>query len=394
MIFALLLVVLLLTSFLPSALAFQGGDKESEDSECTDGESADPRSTDNESTDLGSTDDGCDDDCDSNDDSEGNNAGCADAESTDDGCDDGCDGNNNSNNGNNCKDNDDECTGDNNDGKDDESNVNNNETDDSVADGDETNESEEDVDEGSGGNFEVWAGCENGDSDRTNNGAENCMSVEGTVMLAAASSVSVVAPIMGITTQPTATGHELWNLLPEKLRKLLKLLLRRSPLFFFFGGILERLTSSDVLKNQTRERIYEYITKHPGTHLRGIMQAVNIGPNEAQYHLYVLERFRLVKSERFGKFLVYHHVNGERTATESRIRFALRHRIPQEIVMFLTKHPGAHESKVARALGVYNNTIRYHTNRLKEVGIVDRVKENGHTKLFLSKQFVNYLVPS
>ncbi len=66
------------------------------------------------------------------------------------------------------------------------------------------------------------------------------------------------------------------------------------------------LRETNVLKNSRRHRIYDFIRAHEGANLGQITKALRIIDSSADYHLHMLERFGLVKSERDGRCKHYY----------------------------------------------------------------------------------------
>lgn len=67
----------------------------------------------------------------------------------------------------------------------------------------------------------------------------------------------------------------------------------------------ERLQNTNILSNERRRKIFEYIQSNPGAYLREIMRENCLSPNWTKYHLNVLEIYGYIKSKRCGRNIVY-----------------------------------------------------------------------------------------
>lgn len=69
---------------------------------------------------------------------------------------------------------------------------------------------------------------------------------------------------------------------------------------------MERATAQSVepvqIQGTNRIRILNFIQANPGTHLRKVKKELNLAMGVIQYHLYRLERERLIVSVRHGLY--------------------------------------------------------------------------------------------
>jgi len=93
------------------------------------------------------------------------------------------------------------------------------------------------------------------------------------------------------------------------------------------------------LELESRRRIYEYLAANPGVHLRRIGQALGMSTGMLSYHLGVMEKLGLLKSEtarhrrRYYPALVYRE-------DQRRILALLRERVPRRVLVDLATHGG------------------------------------------------------
>ena len=70
------------------------------------------------------------------------------------------------------------------------------------------------------------------------------------------------------------------------------------------------VTAQNVLENDARRELYEYIKTNPGTHLRATAAALGLSTTNALWHLRKLEQSNLVNSKRLEGYKVFYPVEG------------------------------------------------------------------------------------
>ncbi|MHB8702513.1 MAG: winged helix-turn-helix transcriptional regulator [Nitrososphaerales archaeon] len=124
----------------------------------------------------------------------------------------------------------------------------------------------------------------------------------------------------------------------------------------------------------TRLMIYNYISDHPGTHLREIGRALELGMGDLQYNLYVLEKQAMITSTKRGlrKFVFPAGVFGDK---QSAILSALSTETQRQILIFLARDPNLTRSQVTSLTGLTSATITWHMKRLLELGLIERFRD-------------------
>jgi len=125
------------------------------------------------------------------------------------------------------------------------------------------------------------------------------------------------------------------------------------------------------LELESRKRIYEYLTANPGVHLRRIGQALGMSTGMLSYHLGVLEREELVKSEAARHRRRYFLAQAYRP--EQRLVVALlRERVPRRVLIELATHGERTFADLLAATGVTKSTLSYHLAKVVASGVVVR----------------------
>ena len=145
------------------------------------------------------------------------------------------------------------------------------------------------------------------------------------------------------------------------------------------------VNSGNVLENDARKQIFEYIQAHPGVHLRAAATALDLSTTNVLWHLRKLEDANLVTSKKFEGYKVFYPVEGgvetKRRAIASSV---LRNDNAFQILQYVSTNPSAHQREIARALGVNHGTIRWHLRKLEEAELVRPLKKEHTTHYYVS----------
>ncbi len=154
---------------------------------------------------------------------------------------------------------------------------------------------------------------------------------------------------------------------------------------FFVGGA-KFVNAENILENDARRSIFEYISVHPGVHLRAAATALELSTTNVLWHLRKLEQANLVTSKKFEGYKVFYPVEGgvetKRIALASSV---LRNPNAAGILEYVAAHPSAHQREIARALGVNHGTIRWHLRKLEDAELVSPLKKEHTTHYYVAE---------
>lgn len=139
----------------------------------------------------------------------------------------------------------------------------------------------------------------------------------------------------------------------------------------------------DGLELESRRRIYEFLLANPGVHLRRIGQHLGMSTGMLSYHLGILERHGLLKSEELGHRKRYFIARAFAEA-QRRILGVLREDVPRRIVLEILQHDQRTFAELQASVGVSKSTLSYHLQKLLARDILLRTKR-GRESVFLIK---------
>lgn len=154
--------------------------------------------------------------------------------------------------------------------------------------------------------------------------------------------------------------------------------------FSIFGT--KFVTNQNVLENDARRELYEYIRNNPGTHLRATAAALGLSTTNALWHLRKLEQSNLINSKRLEGYKVFYPVEGGLEAKRIGLAMAvLRNDNAKQILTFISSNPGSHQRAIARALTLNHGTIRWHLRKFEAVGLVTELHKDNTSQYYINE---------
>lgn len=155
--------------------------------------------------------------------------------------------------------------------------------------------------------------------------------------------------------------------------------------WFAFRGGAKFVTRENVLENDTRYDLYEFLRQNPGMHLRAIAESLELSTTNVLWHLRKLEDADLVRGKKLEGYKVFYPVEGgmegKRHAMASAV---LRNDNAQTILEYIAANPGAHQREMARAIGVNHGTVRWHLRKMVNTDLLLQVKREHAIQYYLT----------
>ncbi len=134
-----------------------------------------------------------------------------------------------------------------------------------------------------------------------------------------------------------------------------------------------------VLDLDVRRRIVDHVQAHPGLHLRGLADALDVAVSTLEYHCYQLQRHGHLTTREDGGFKAFYPAQGL-DRRDKDILYVVRHEAPRRICAHLILHPGSTPKDLRAVVGLSAPTLSFHLKRLREAGLLDE-EPMGRTKL-------------
>lgn len=140
------------------------------------------------------------------------------------------------------------------------------------------------------------------------------------------------------------------------------------------------MTTEEGLELESRRRIFEYVASHPGVHLRQIERDLSLSTGMLSYHLEVLEKRGLLRSEVQENRRCYFPAKAFRQ-DQRRALALLRQRVPRHILLDLLLHGPRTFGELQAAAGVSPSTLSYHLKKLAGASLVVRGRRERESVL-------------
>jgi predicted transcriptional regulator len=198
--------------------------------------------------------------------------------------------------------------------------------------------------------------------------------------------VEPIPTVVVVTITVTAVGfsvYGLYSLLKKFLHEILSALFS---LVIAIGGYINLMNKDEVLLNDTRRDIYNYILDNPGCHLREIQKEMGVSISTATWHLRILEKAGLIRVVKHRNKLLYYPTGFK--LEDALVATTLKNATAKAIVDYLLRVGNAHVRKIARDLDLGVETVRYNLKKLERVGVVLNVEEGNKVVYYINPEVV------
>lgn len=129
-------------------------------------------------------------------------------------------------------------------------------------------------------------------------------------------------------------------------------------------GLYSKLKKDRVLDHKVRERIYTYIRENPGSHYRGMLEALGLKMGVLTHHLRTLEREEFIRSVQNGVYRRYYpsgmNIDIAPPLSETQ----------QRLLQIVRQNPGISQTEIATLVDERRMYVNYHIKRLRDYGLV------------------------
>ncbi|MFX1340496.1 MAG: winged helix-turn-helix transcriptional regulator [Promethearchaeota archaeon] len=164
------------------------------------------------------------------------------------------------------------------------------------------------------------------------------------------------------------------------IKEILKSLIKKKLIFE-----RSKLSKDQVLDNENRKMIIDYIRNNPGVYFNQIAKELNLSNYLLGWHLKILLKFNFIRNKKFDKHEVFFDVNQERNYDE--LYYFISKEKSRLIIEYLLENPeGATKTQLSRELLMHSNTISKYLKRLEKLNLLQKKKFSIKTLYFLNEQ--------
>ena len=154
------------------------------------------------------------------------------------------------------------------------------------------------------------------------------------------------------------------NVNTSGIRRILKTLIEKN--IVVEGSILAR---KDVLQNDNRRKILEWVRAYPGIHVNKLVKEMQMPTTVVRWHLNVLEKFSFIRAEKVGNRIAY--FDKEKPYQNAEIVHLISQDKCKRIIEYLELHgEGCLLTEISRDLGMHYTTVKKHVGMLEDFDLV------------------------
>lgn len=146
-----------------------------------------------------------------------------------------------------------------------------------------------------------------------------------------------------------------------------------------------KLTYDDILTNEKRKKIYNFIIENPGTHFNRITHELEISNHVVVWHLNMLLKFNFIKKEIFDDRETYSAPDVD--IKTIKLSYYVSKKKSQAIINYLKQNDiGISKTKLSVDLQMHINTISKYLNILEEYKIIIKDYRSKKSLYFLNDE--------
>ena len=140
-----------------------------------------------------------------------------------------------------------------------------------------------------------------------------------------------------------------------------------------------RLTMEDVLENENRSKVIDLIVDNPGIHFSELLRQTSLAPGNLNWHIEILEKYKIIKNEIIGKYVMYFPYHGKNPLSNIDLKLQ-KSKTTMDILQIIQTTPGLAQNQIAKQIERNHKTVKYHLDKLIEAELIEK-KTQGRRKL-------------
>lgn len=151
---------------------------------------------------------------------------------------------------------------------------------------------------------------------------------------------------------------------------------------YFVSG--KKLSRDDILTNEKRSKIYDYILANPGVHEREIKITFELGSYMAYRHLTLLENFGFIRKKPYQNKVAYFPMDFDEAQEQNVL--LLRNESSKKVYECIQSNEGLRLTDLNEILQVPFSSLQFHLDRLTEGGLIKKIKK-GTISYYVASEY-------
>ena len=148
-----------------------------------------------------------------------------------------------------------------------------------------------------------------------------------------------------------------------------------------------KLSIDEILNNEKRKIIYQFILNNPGTYFYKIVTQLGISNHVVVWHLKMLLKFDLIQVEKVENHDVYFDSNFN--IKNSKFAYITSQEKGKKIIEYLRQNDfGLSKSQLSKELKMHPNTISKYLKMLEQFNVIIKKKVSKRVIYFLNEAYI------
>jgi predicted transcriptional regulator len=139
----------------------------------------------------------------------------------------------------------------------------------------------------------------------------------------------------------------------------------------------------DLLKNENRHNILNYIYSNPGATVAEVAQKQSIERGTVKYHLYKLETEGKIVVNRMGKYSRIFRNSHAHSDFDKVVLAHLQNQTSRSVLLLVLDQPGITNQEMAERLGLEKSAIHWHADKFLHDGLISYRQDGKFKRYFI-----------
>ena len=110
-----------------------------------------------------------------------------------------------------------------------------------------------------------------------------------------------------------------------------------------------------------------------------MLRKTSLAPGNLNWHIGILERYKIIKNEIIGKYVMYFPYHGKNPLSKIDLKLQ-KSKTTMDILQIIQTTPGITQNQIAKRIERNHKTVKYHLDKLIEVELIEK-RSQGRRKL-------------
>ncbi|ADI73977.1 conserved hypothetical protein [Methanohalobium evestigatum Z-7303] len=144
--------------------------------------------------------------------------------------------------------------------------------------------------------------------------------------------------------------------------------------------------------NENRNKVYNYIVKHPGCTIKDLSDGVGINRGSTKYHIKTLERNDKIETIKSGKYTLLIQNSATFNEIDRKIIPHLKSTTSKDLLISILNYPGITNTELSEMHYLSKSTVNWYITKFQNDDIII-AKQTGKYKKYYLNHYIKQIVP-